>query len=405
MKRLALPAHLIAIALLGLSSAVRAASYEYLVTDLGTLSGPISSALNLDATGRVAGMSMLSDSNFRAVLWDGAPINLGALPGDAQSMATAINGAGQVVGISYTYGALQTHAFSWQSGTLTSLGNFAPRDLNNAGVIVGRRALFDASGLLVEQACRWTAGTLQDLGTLGGSSSDAFAINTAGTVVGQSHLADNLTLRACVWINGQPHDLGAIATGATAKSSAADLNDSGRVVGWSEVTGGQPHACAFQIDANGAVTSRTDLGVLGGGNSYAYGVNDNGEIVGTSDSRGFIWRSGVIADLNTLIPPGAGWFIGSGAAINDNGQIVADGVQNGFTHALLLTPVSCIKGDVNDDGRVDGLDIQAFATVLLVGGTPRETCAADMSVLQDGRVDSADLPAFVACLTDPAGCP
>lgn len=381
------------------------AAYEYLITDLGTLSGPISSALNLDQYGRAAGSSMLADSNFRAVLWDGAPISLGALPGDTQSLACAINDAGQVVGISYNYGELQPHAFSWAAGAMTPLGNFAPRDLNSAGVVVGRRTFFDAAGLLLEQACRWDAGTLSDLGTLGGANSEAFSINTTGTIAGQSQLADNLTIRACVWVNGQPHDLGAIAPGATARSSAADINDSGRIAGWSEVSGGISHACAFQIDATGQVTSRTDLGVLGGGASYACGVNNSGDIVGTSDSRAFIWRAGLIKDLNTLIPPGAGWSVSRAAAINDSGQIVADGVQYGFTHAVLLTPVTCTKGDVNDDGRVDGLDIQAFAKVLLLGGTPRETCAADMSIVQDGQVTAADVPSFVACVTDPASCP
>jgi len=68
----------------------------------------------------------------------------------------------------------------------------------------------------------------------------------------------------------------------------------------------------------------TDLGILSGGSwSSAYGINNNGQIVGSGDdasgySHAVLWQNGKITNLGTL--PGGSWSSASG--INDNGQIV-----------------------------------------------------------------------------------
>jgi hypothetical protein len=54
------------------------------------------------------------------------------------------------------------------------------------------------------------------------------------------------------------------------------------------------------------------------------------------------------------------------------------------------------SGDVNGDGRVNGLDIQGFITALLDGPTTPGYCAVDMN--GDGEVTTADVPAFIAVL-------
>src|SRR6185436_9400809 len=98
--------------------------------------------------------------------------------------------------------------------------------------------------------------TALDLGTLGGTSSSAYAVNASGQVVGQASTAAG-DQHAFRWQNGTMTDLGTLGG---ASSWAGDINTGGQVVGSSRTTPGstQTHAVLWQ----GGVM--TDLGTLGG---------------------------------------------------------------------------------------------------------------------------------------------
>jgi probable HAF family extracellular repeat protein len=71
-----------------------------------------------------------------------------------------------------------------------------------------------------------------------------------------------------------------------------------------------------------------------------------GQIVGYSDTPSgqdaFLYTDGQMVDLNNLIDPSSGWSIVEADGINDDGQIVATGYQDGLGgefDTLLLTPV------------------------------------------------------------------
>ena len=87
-----------------------------------------------------------------------------------------------------------------------------------------------------------------------------------------------------------------------------------------------------------------DLGTLpGGSNSYAFGINDSGQVVGRSDTssryaHAFLYSNGQMQDLNSLIPVGSGWILREAWGINTSGQIVGWGVINGHSRAFLATP-------------------------------------------------------------------
>ena len=88
-----------------------------------------------------------------------------------------------------------------------------------------------------------------------------------------------------------------------------------------------------------------DLGTLGGTNSYAYGINADGQMVGVAQiSSGalhaFLYTGGSMQDLNSLVkglPPGV--VLSAAEAINDQGWIAANGSDG---YAYLLNPALSI---------------------------------------------------------------
>ena len=67
-------------------------------------------------------------------------------------------------------------------------------------------------------------------------------------------------------------------------------------------------------------------------------INDNTVIAGTSSRGAAVWSNGVLQNLNNLIPPGSGIVLNQATAINNKGQIVAEGNDGNGVTVFLLTP-------------------------------------------------------------------
>jgi outer membrane protein assembly factor BamB len=181
----------------------------------------------------------------QAFLWDPVkgPILLKPMPGSTDCYAYGINKQGQIVG-QYRYSGYN-FACVWTdpSQPPTDLSNYyvsCAYGINDAGVIVG--VLFaNRDTDYNDHAVIWTEQTnygWSDLGTLGGNTSCAMAINNAGQIVGR---ADDLSgkSRACIWNPPQynPQKLADILYDMN--STALAINNQGNVAG-EYVNGGLP---------------------------------------------------------------------------------------------------------------------------------------------------------------------
>ena len=208
--------------------------------------------------------------------------------------------------------------------------------INDAGQVVGSSKLYLAR-YFGTHAFLWQNGVMTDLRTLGGNYSSASGINNLGQVIGYSTLSNGYG-HAFLWQAGGLTDLGTLGG---RYSSAFYIDDQGQVLGLSDVSGfGLSHVFGWQ---DGVMTDRGALGTLGGSISYGYAMNDQG-VVGYSflpdnTEHAFLWQGGVMSDLNSLLSNGTGWTLTAAKGINQGGQIVGYGTNpDGVTHAFLLTP-------------------------------------------------------------------
>jgi probable HAF family extracellular repeat protein len=314
---------------------------HFVLTDLGAADQSRTDATGLNAQGQVVGCVETDPPSVygQAFVWGQSRTQtLPALPGNTYCRANGINDQGQIVASSYnTYDHDQ--AFLWQNGhrtTLTGLVNFPHSKalgINNQGLVVGyaQTGNYDSQRELIAHAVLWNmGGRPMDIGTLGGDYSAAYGVNDQGEIVGKADTSDFGSTHAFLWQKGRMMDLGTLGG---SNSLALQVSDSGQAVGYSE-TGDTTHAFIWQ---DGAMR---DLGTLSGGTeSEAHAVNDQGQIVGTSDNTATLWQADRVVNLNHLVRNAPGWTLQNAVAVNAHGQIAGQGLApDGHLHAFLLTP-------------------------------------------------------------------
>ena len=202
-------------------------------------------------------------------------IDLGAL-GPYGSTATALNDKGDVVGYSYVNGA--NHAFLWSNGAMRDLGT-PPGSPSSSAVGVSDRTR--VLGLdWNSNAWTWQEGAWSSVGVHGPAD-----INRPGAITGT--YTSGPGLHSYLYKDGVFTDLGTLGGNNT---YAASMNDKSMIVGNGELAG----CCAshaFLYDG-----TMHDLGTLGGANSTATGINGHAEVVGGSQDaaggyKSFIWDS------------------------------------------------------------------------------------------------------------------
>ena len=291
------------------------------IQDLGALGGSQMSGTAINQYGEVVGYGSDALGNLHAfsaanALTDITPVGAG------DAAAYGVNGSGEVVGNALVNGNSQ--ATLWSQGTVQTLGglggpNSYANAINNRSQAAGMAT--DASGQ--GRAVLYSNGGVQDVSLPGANWSSAYGINNTGTIAGYAMSSRGLS-QAYTWsAAGGFTNLGTLGG---ANSYAFGINDAGQAVGNSSVSSGYSHA--FIAYGQGL----HDLGTLGGNSSYAYGINNAGSVVGyswlpdESQMHAFVYMGGVIMDLNSMVSNLTGWELTEAYGINDSGQITGSGL-------------------------------------------------------------------------------
>ena len=319
------------------------------------------------------------DTSHHAVLWiDGQPNDLGTLGGPSSEIEfNARNNFGMLAGGSDTSNIdpynenfciltfpdqFECSAFRWENGAMSALpglgGNSSyATNSNRLGHIVGwaetgldpncvAPQVFDVHGAL------WSGSSVQNLPPLPVDAlSAAFGINDQDVAAGGSGICGSpgvlgfaLLTHAVIWRNGLPTDLAGL--GGQFNNVATDINNRGQVVGMSDIPDDTAtHAVLWQ---QGAII---DLGTLSGDVfSYAWAISEDSKILGQScdvngDCHGFLWRDGVMTDVNSLLPAESPLVIIDANDINSGGDITGQAFDPVTGEMPAIEMIPCTRSD------------------------------------------------------------
>jgi probable HAF family extracellular repeat protein len=204
---------------------------------------------------------------------------------------------------------------------------------------------------------------ITDLGTLGGTGSRAFGINNSGQVVGTSEINGDSETHSFIYSNGVMTDLN---TSLGKWNGVGNINDKGQMVGTFISENSEERAFLY---SGGEFKN---LGTLGGPESYAYDINNSGQVVGGPGpspltgslvEHAFLYSGETMKDLGTL-----GGTYSEAHGINTSGQVVGVSAITGDTaaaHAFLysdegmqdlgtLGGKNSVASKINDSGQIVG---------------------------------------------------
>jgi probable HAF family extracellular repeat protein len=296
-----------------------------------------------------------------AYLWDSVHgiQDLGTSGTDNRSLAWGVNDSGRVVGKSWTQTWVPPHKNKggyWQNTSLNAFlwtNSQGMQDLGSNNEANGINASGEVAGFVSSHgggAAVWN-GSWHSIGTLpGGSGGAAHAINDNGQAVGVAGTSSGAG-HAFLWTpsardgtTGKMIDLGTLGGQS---SSAIAIDNQGDVIGDSDTSIGRTAFVWRPSVPNGTTGTMIDIDPGQGG--LAKGINSSAFVVGASNNfgdgamRAALWQPGMngsytVVDLNTLIPSNSGWFLTSAEAINNSGAIVVQGFSSTGDYSLLITP-------------------------------------------------------------------
>jgi len=300
----------------------------YEVIDLGTF-GDASYANAINGSGQVVGLS-----GKHPFLFDGKTmIDISVLGANAISSALDINDVGHIVGTAEVSGNGQAFYFDGTSVTVLAGPISSAYGINDNDQVVG---IAPANTLYPTEAALFENAGVTDLG-----QGEARDISSTGMIVGATK--DNLgVLRAGFYTAGLWTNIDLGPLNWTPGSIAIGVNKYGHIVGTLSLNTGGP--VAFFYESGSSLTILTPLPPWLNLNATALNVWDSvvgrGSILTRGVTHAFVWDVAAgIRDLNDLIQSNSGWELTAASDINDNGQIVGSGLFYGQMRAFRLDPV------------------------------------------------------------------
>lgn len=154
----------------------------------------------------------------------------------------------------------------------SNISEYYPRDINNQGMVVGSRYLASEGR---EEAFLYRGGTVELLGTLGGPSSQAWAINEHGDITGTAYVTND-EAHAYIYRAGRMTSISAPPTNEGGSYSGFGINNQGHVLGQGrDSVDHQPRPFFYDGTRSRFLSIPADLVV-----QEARAINDRDEIVG-----------------------------------------------------------------------------------------------------------------------------
>ena len=336
--------------------------------------GPvITTGLSLNEKGAVVGIYRCPLwTNFQGFLWtaEAGFEALGSPEGVSEVFPTDINDRGVICGTLRVSG-VGNRGFVYDDGEWTILppvvdvpgARSSAAAINNAGVVAGQRSLTKEPN--PQNAYIWSkAEGFRDLEGLEELSA-ATAI-TGDIITGWTANPGEMK-EGFLWEDGQATLLGPIPGGIS--STGNGINAMKQVCGFGVIEMKEPPDIVVGFVWHNGVFTLIDP-IPGYDTSSNGDINNQGYATGTSvnldqptDRHGFVWINGVTHDLNDFISGESIVVIESTAAINESGQIVANGDDvEGEIAAFLLTPIAAPLGDLDGDCMIGALDLIMLLT-------------------------------------------
>lgn len=331
------------------------AQVTYRVTELAPVAGySTTTGYALNDKGDAVGMSspVVTDFNYVGTVWrNGLASSLGKVAKGNYSVAEAINNSGVITGEADN-GSIRPEAVTFSGGKATIFDSGANNSrgiyVSDSGVIVGNYAkgfggggwnpvVYTPDPKKPGRYSKFFLPHYQD-GTTTPSYNYVFNGNNKGQIVGQVSTT-TFSARGGFWNNDAAHSLTLLSTLPNEWDSYAyGINDLGTVVGVSDVGtfGSTP------VIWTGAEHTIAALPLAPGDTQgSAYAINNAGTIIGYhgDSARPCVWINGQMIDLASALDASSfGWQIESVNDINNLGQIVGTGYFNGKQRGFILTP-------------------------------------------------------------------